>query len=162
MRTTIPQASERRVCRLLSVPRSVTSPRRRAPQREPVVDHVLTERIEELIGEHPTYGYLRLWALLRFRDGLHVNRKTVYWGGGVSGSSRLTTTRRRQSYFSLYITKEIIIGHVASPCIGCDHGGAFAGRSFLAKHRCRRCIQRQRRKKDPPARYHEEATGFRE
>lgn len=80
MRATIPQASERRVCRLLSVPRSVMSQRRRAPQREPVVDHVLTERIEELIGEHPTY-------------------------------------------FSLYITKEIGIGQVASPCVECDHAG---------------------------------------
>src|SRR5665811_1313507 len=50
VREVFPHASERRVCRLLSVPRSAMSGRRRAPQREPVVDHVLTERIEELIG----------------------------------------------------------------------------------------------------------------
>jgi putative transposase len=30
-----------------------------------------------LIQRYPTYGYRRLWALLR-RDGMRVNRKTVY------------------------------------------------------------------------------------
>ncbi len=31
-----------------------------------------------LIQEHPTYGYRRLWALLRHRLGLRVNRKRIY------------------------------------------------------------------------------------
>ena len=43
-----------------------------------------SERIDErmrrcrLIELHPTYGYRRLWALLRFGEGLGVNRKAVY------------------------------------------------------------------------------------
>ena len=31
-----------------------------------------------LIAEHPTFGYRRLWALLRFHEGLRINRKAVY------------------------------------------------------------------------------------
>ena len=30
------------------------------------------------IQQHPTFGYRRLWVLLRFRDGLLINRKAVY------------------------------------------------------------------------------------
>jgi putative transposase len=37
----------------------------------------LTE-LQSLIQAHPTFGYRRLWALLRFQRGLHVNHKTVY------------------------------------------------------------------------------------
>ena len=37
-----------------------------------------TERLRQLIQCHPTFGYRRLWALLRFQDGLVVNRKAVY------------------------------------------------------------------------------------
>src|SRR5665811_324493 len=54
------------------------SERQSATQKEPTTDHLFTERIEELIQQHPTFGYRRLWAVLRFRDGLLVNRKTVY------------------------------------------------------------------------------------
>lgn len=46
--------------------------------REERLDEVLVERIHELIQEFPTFGYRRLWALLRFRDGLEINKKTVY------------------------------------------------------------------------------------
>ncbi len=41
-------------------------------------DSQLTARIHELIQQHPTYGYRRIWALLRFRDKLVINRKRVY------------------------------------------------------------------------------------
>jgi len=78
VREVFPHASERRVCRLLSVPRSAMSGRRSATQKEPTTDRLLTTRIEELIGKHPTFGYRRLWAILGYRDGLLVNRKTVY------------------------------------------------------------------------------------
>src|SRR5665811_1307107 len=78
VREVFPHASERRVCRLLEVPRSAMSDRCSKTQKEPTTDHLLTDRIEELIQKHPTFGYRRLWALLRFRDGLLVNRKTVY------------------------------------------------------------------------------------
>jgi putative transposase len=78
VRAVFPQVSERRVCRLLAVPRSALRKRPSVAQKEPVTDSLLTARIEELIRLHPTFGYRRLWALLRHRDGLLVNRKTVY------------------------------------------------------------------------------------
>ena len=37
----------------------------------------LERRIRRLIRKHPTFGYRRLWAMLR-RSGIPVNRKTVY------------------------------------------------------------------------------------
>jgi putative transposase len=43
-----------------------------------MVDDVLAARLQRLIAQHPTFGYRRLWALLRFHDGLPVNRKAVY------------------------------------------------------------------------------------
>jgi hypothetical protein len=59
--------SERRVCGVLSVPRSAV--RERSPKRRaPVVDEVLAARLQRLIA-HPTFGYRRLWALLRFHEG---------------------------------------------------------------------------------------------
>lgn len=42
------------------------------------LDAFLVERVRELIAKHPTYGYRRLWAMLRFRDGLLINKKAVY------------------------------------------------------------------------------------
>ena len=38
----------------------------------------LGSRIRALIRRHPTFGYRKLWALLRFSDGLLVNLKAVY------------------------------------------------------------------------------------
>lgn len=78
MRQAIPRASERRVCRLLDVPRSAmrTAPTEKRSRRP--LDEVLVERIRELIGKHPTFGYRKLWALLRYGDGLVLNLKTVY------------------------------------------------------------------------------------
>jgi putative transposase len=35
------------------------------------------QRILELVGQHPRYGYRRIWALLR-QEGFRVNRKRVY------------------------------------------------------------------------------------
>jgi putative transposase len=37
----------------------------------------LVQRMLELVGEHPRFGYRRIWALLR-REGWRVNRKRVY------------------------------------------------------------------------------------
>lgn len=42
------------------------------------IDPPWTERLHQLIQEHPTFGYRRLWVLLRFRNGIIVNRKAVY------------------------------------------------------------------------------------
>jgi putative transposase len=62
---------------MLGVPRSArrsSSPQQAlAPVRGELVD-----RIGLLIRTYPTYGYRRLWAILRKRHGLHVNRKAVY------------------------------------------------------------------------------------
>ena len=37
----------------------------------------LRERIERLKADHPFWGYRRVWAYLRFTDGLPVNRKRI-------------------------------------------------------------------------------------
>jgi putative transposase len=36
------------------------------------------KRIKEIKGEHPFWGYRRVWAYLRYIDGLIVNKKRVY------------------------------------------------------------------------------------
>jgi putative transposase len=69
--------SERRVCVVMSVPRSAVR-ERPAIARVAVVDEVLATRLQRLIAQHPTFGYRRLWALLRFHEGLRINRKAVY------------------------------------------------------------------------------------
>jgi putative transposase len=38
----------------------------------------LLERIRDLKAEHPFWGYRRIWAYLRYVDGLVVNQKRVY------------------------------------------------------------------------------------
>ena len=38
----------------------------------------LATQICMVIQQHPPYGYRRIWALLRFGQGLRVNRKAVY------------------------------------------------------------------------------------
>ena len=71
-------ASERRICRVLGVSRSGS---RSTHQSGPGIRsrHTgLEARLRELIQLHPTFGYRRLWALLRFRNGYTVNVKTVH------------------------------------------------------------------------------------
>lgn len=72
--------SERRVCRVLGVPRSRLQPGRRKPrpQRRANHDARVVKRLGELVVKHPTFGYRRLWALLKRHHGICVNRKTVY------------------------------------------------------------------------------------
>ena len=72
----MPAVSQRRACRVLSVSRSSMYPRVRRPA-EPQVNEVLAKRLKLLIGDYPTYGYRRLWALLRFRDGVKVKEGSV-------------------------------------------------------------------------------------
>lgn len=38
----------------------------------------LLERVRELKAEHPLWGYRRVWAYLKFREGLPVNKKRIY------------------------------------------------------------------------------------
>ena len=46
--------------------------------RRKATDPPWTERLREWIQQCPTFGYRRLWVLLRCRDGVVVNRKAVY------------------------------------------------------------------------------------
>jgi len=76
--TTWPGESMRRVCRVLKFSRALLRARAVVAKVPPRLDEVLVERIRRLIELHPTFGYRRLWALLRFGEGLQVNRKAVY------------------------------------------------------------------------------------
>ena len=75
---TLPGVSTRRVCRVLDFSRAGLRARAVLAGVPPRLDAALTERIQRLIERHPTFGYRRLWALLRFAEGLRVNRKAVY------------------------------------------------------------------------------------
>ena len=82
----MPEASLRRVCRVLDVTRSTLYGAEAAevPGNETAAasqasqDELLVARIKLLIEEFPTYGYRRIYALLRKRDKLTINRKKVY------------------------------------------------------------------------------------
>lgn len=45
-----------------------------SPER---VNEALAAQLRALILTHPTFGYRRLWAMLRRRYGLAINRKAV-------------------------------------------------------------------------------------
>lgn len=83
----VPGASERRVCGVLSYPRSRLQPgrQRQTEQVGPVLDELLVERIRRLIARFPSFGYRKLWAMLRFRQGITINRKAVYRVLAVKG-----------------------------------------------------------------------------
>jgi putative transposase len=74
----LPGHSDRRVCKVLKVSRARLRARAVATAVAPRLDEVLAERLRQLITLHPTFGYRRLWALLRFGAGLKINRKAVY------------------------------------------------------------------------------------
>ena len=75
---TLPGVSMRRVCRVLEFPRAQLRARAVITAPPPVIDETLAQHIHRLIVLHPTFGYRRLWALLRFGEGIHINRKAVY------------------------------------------------------------------------------------
>ena len=65
--------SERRACRALGQCRS-------SQRYQPLDDEEEKRLVQEmlaLVGEHPRYGYRRIWALLR-KAGWTVNRKRIY------------------------------------------------------------------------------------
>jgi putative transposase len=76
--TTLPGVSMRRACQVLKFARARLRARAVIGKAPPRLDEVLAERIRRLIQLHPTFGYRRLWALLRFGEGVLVNRKAVY------------------------------------------------------------------------------------
>ena len=78
MKQTYPGCSLRRICRVLHVSRSSLTPAQPRRPRRPQVPEELVEKLQVLIQEYPTYGYRRLWALLRNRLETRVNRKRIY------------------------------------------------------------------------------------
>lgn len=70
--------SERRSCRILQVSRAALHRRPSGEAPPPRLSTTLTARLQDLLTQHPTFGYRRLWAVLRYREGLEVNRKVVY------------------------------------------------------------------------------------
>jgi len=76
--TTLPGASLRRVCRVLQFSRARLRARAVMAAQPRRLDEVLAGRLQRLIELYPPFGYRRLWALLRFGEGIRVNRKAVY------------------------------------------------------------------------------------
>ena len=79
MKQTLPTASARLICRVLGVARSALYHHQAngLGTSRIVDDGALVTRIKELIEAHPTYGYRRIWARLRFGDQRVINRKKV-------------------------------------------------------------------------------------
>lgn len=96
MKQTLPAASARLICRVLGVPRSALYHHQAVESvtSRVVDDGDVVARIKELIEEHPTYGYRRIWARLRFGDQRVINRKKVRrlmrQNGWMVGQRRLT------------------------------------------------------------------------
>lgn len=72
------KASQRRVCRTLAVSRSFLRPRPLGPKQDTRVDDLLATRIKAVIEQFPAWGYRRVWAWLKHRENLNVNKKAVY------------------------------------------------------------------------------------
>ena len=78
MRAAFPDISERQTCRVLKVARAALHRQTLRKPASPKLAEGLVMKLHGLIQQYPTYGYRRLWALLRYREGLVVNRKAVY------------------------------------------------------------------------------------
>ena len=88
---TLPGLSMRRACRVLKFPRARLRARAVVAASPSRLDEVLAARLQLLIELHPTFGYRRLWALLRFVEGIRVNRKAVYRVLRLKGLVRSST-----------------------------------------------------------------------
>lgn len=78
MRATLSGVSERRSCRVLEVGRAGLHRPGGTGERRGTADPPWTDLLRQWIQQHPTFGYRRLWVLLRFQEGIVVNRKAVY------------------------------------------------------------------------------------
>jgi putative transposase len=77
----LPSLSLRRVCRALDVNRSslyLSEERSLAGLAGPKMDEEMAGQLHVLVKRHPTFGYRRLWALLRFGQKIPVNLKKVH------------------------------------------------------------------------------------
>jgi transposase-like protein len=84
-------------CRLLGVSRSgyyAAQQVRPAPVPTPdPAEEAFLARVRAITQAHPRWGYRRVWAWLRYREGLRVNKKRVY---RVMREAGLTVTWRRR------------------------------------------------------------------
>ena len=67
-----------RACNLIGIPRRTYYNRKRFRVRiinTRITDEIVT-RIREICSERVTYGYRRIWAMLR-NEGIYLNPKTV-------------------------------------------------------------------------------------
>ena len=62
---------------MLQVARSRMQQARQSRSKPKRPDETLERHVKNLIGRFPTFGYRRIWAMLR-REGVMVNKKTVY------------------------------------------------------------------------------------
>jgi putative transposase len=85
------ELSEKRVCELVGITRWINRYQsRRDPQDE------LRQRLRELAGNRPRYGYRRLTVMLR-REGWKVNTKRVYRIYREENLGIRTATRKKHS-----------------------------------------------------------------
>lgn len=81
----------------LGISRSVLYRRKRNGKKKRSLrpqDEELKRRIDELVMAHPYWGYRRIWAWLRKREGLRINKKRVY--RLMQESGRLLKKKRRK------------------------------------------------------------------
>ena len=52
--------------------------KRKRSEKRQKEDNIIAGKIAELKGNHPFWGYRRIWAWLRRREGLTVNDKRIY------------------------------------------------------------------------------------
>lgn len=78
MRAGVSDVSERRSCQVLRVSRASLHRATRTARRRGRTEPPWLERLRYWIQQHPTFGYRRLWALMRFQDRIVLNRKAVY------------------------------------------------------------------------------------
>lgn len=74
----MPGVSERRGCRVLQVARATLHYQSRERAVLPWSEPPWVSELQGLLQQHPTFGYRRLWALLRYQRGFVVNHKAVY------------------------------------------------------------------------------------
>lgn len=71
------RVSRRWLCALLDVPRSTFYYQEHPRKETEQIDEVAAERIHQIITEYPAFGIRSVWAWMRFRDGILINRKKV-------------------------------------------------------------------------------------
>ena len=99
----------------------------------------LLERVRELKADHPFWGYRRVWAYLRYIDGLTVNQKRVYgvmkandllvrpnlklWARRKADTRKPRPTRPNE-WWGIDMTKTMIEGSAGSTWWSCSTGTA--------------------------------------